>query len=137
MSCNNIGSSNRLMYDNCAYQKRMYNSTSPFMYMMYQGKHENKNKCIKDKFWTKQCGELTNIESELKGISRPMSLCDQFKYNPNCERSKLCISTFDKDIPVILDSDVCPVVYNNLPKYTTPMYQLPSINNFCGYSKPF
>ena len=38
-------SSNRLMYDSCAYQKAINESTGPFSYAMYTGKYENCAKC--------------------------------------------------------------------------------------------
>ena len=38
-------SSNRLMYDSCAYQKAISESTGSFAYAMYTGKYENCAKC--------------------------------------------------------------------------------------------
>ena len=124
----NIGSSNRLLYDNCSYQKRLYESTSPLSYNLSQYKYENCNKCIYDKFWTPY--QLVDIETELRNQTRPLSHCDQFKYSPNCKKSGLCISTFDKAVPVVLAPEVCPIVYNNIPRYTSPGYNLPD-PNFC------
>lgn len=125
----NIGSSNRTMYDNCAYQKNLYESTSPLDFILYQGKFENCNKCVYDKFWVPY--QLVDIETELRNQNRPLSQCDQFKYSPNCRKSKLCLSTFDPSIPVVPAPEVCPIVYNNIPKQTTPGYVL-SNPNFCN-----
>lgn len=122
------GSSNRLLYDNCAYGKRLFESTSPLAYNTYQGKFENCNKCIYDKFWTPY--QLVDVESELWNINRPLSQCDQFKYSPNCPKSGLCTSTFDKSVPVVVVPDVCPIVYNNIPRTTGIGYALPD-PNFC------
>lgn len=119
----NIGSSNRLPYDNCAYQKELYESTSPLLYNLYEGKHENCKKCLYDKFW--RPFDLVDIESELKNITRPNTRCDQFKYDPKCKKSSSCISTFDKDIPVVFMADICPIIHNNIPKMTEPGYSLP------------
>lgn len=125
----NIGSSNRLIYDTCAYQKQLYESTSPLAYNLYQGKFENCNKCLHDKFWTPY--QLVDIESELRNQTRPVSSCDQFKYTPGCKRSGLCLSTFDRTVPIVLAPEVCPIIYNNIPKQTHPGFHLPN-PNFCN-----
>jgi hypothetical protein len=124
----NTGSSNRLMYDNCSFQRKTMESTAPLNYALYQGKFENCGKCIKDKFWTPY--QLVDIETELRNQTRPLSDCDQFKYNPNCKKSGLCMSTFDKSVPVVLAPEVCPIIYNNIPKQTHPGYTLPN-PEFC------
>ncbi len=124
----NIGSSNKSIYDNCNYQQRLYESTSPLEYRLYFGQAENCDKCIYNKYWVKY--DLVDIESELRNQVRPLSNCDQFKYSPDCKKSGLCISTFDKSVPVVLDPNVCPIVYNNIPKQTSPGYKLPN-PNFC------
>ncbi len=124
----NIGSSNRLLYDNCSYQKNLYESTSPMAYRLYFGAQENCNKCIADRFYTKY--QLVDIETELRNQTRPLSDCDQFKYSPNCKRSGLCLSTFDKSVPVVMAPEVCPIVYNNIPRQRSPGYHLPD-PNFC------
>ncbi|MCJ7638247.1 MAG: hypothetical protein MUO21_12220, partial [Nitrososphaeraceae archaeon] len=66
------------------YQKKLYESTSPLMYQLEFSKHENCNKCVFNRFWTKY--QLVDIESELKNLNRPLSNCDQFKYHPNCKK---------------------------------------------------
>ena len=124
----NIGSSNRLMYDNCAYSKQLHESTSPLNYRLYQGAHENCNKCRHDKFWTPY--QLVDIETELKIMNRPLSKCDQFKYYPNCKKSAMCLSTSDKSVPVVYAPEVCPIVYNNIPRQTHPGFKVPK-GNFC------
>ena len=124
----NIGGSNRLSYDNCSYQKKIYESTSPLSYNLYQGKFENCNKCLYDRFWTPY--QLVDIETELRNQTRPLSDCDQFKYSPECKRSGLCLSTFDSQVPVVLAPEVCPIIYNNITKPLTPGYHLPN-QNFC------
>ena len=125
----NIGSSNRQKYDNCNYQKSLMESTSPLAYNMYQGKFENCSKCIYDKFWTSQ--ELVDVETELRGQNRPLSQCDQFKYNPHCRQSKMCTSTFDRNVPVVFAPEICPIVYNNIPKMRSTGIHLPN-PNFCA-----
>ena len=124
----NLGSSNRSIYDNCAYSKQLYESTSPLKYQLYQGKYESCQKCRYDKFWTPY--QLVDIETELRNQTRPLSKCDQFKYSPNCQRSGLCMSTFDPAVPVVLAPEVCPIIYNNIPRVTDPGFRLPE-QNFC------
>lgn len=119
----NIGASNRLLYDQCAYQKDLYESTSPLAYRLYHGAWENCSKCKFDKFWTPY--QLVDIESELRNQTRPLSHCDQFKYSPNCRRSGLCLSTFDPSVPIVPAPEVCPIIYNNIARPVHPGYHLP------------
>jgi len=125
----NIGASNRTIYDNCAYSKELYESTAPLGFTLYQGAYENCNKCIVDKFYRPY--DLVNIESELRNITRIVSKCDQYKYAPNCKSSRMCVSTFDKNIPKVPAPEVCPIVFNNIPKQTNPGYRLPC-NSICN-----
>ena len=120
----NTGSSNRTMYDKCAYQKRLHESTSPLAYQLYHGKFENCNKCVHDKFWTPYA--LVDVETELRNMTRPMSKCDQMKYNPACGKTDMCWSTFDESVPVVYAPEVCPIVHNNIEKVTDKGYTMPS-----------
>ena len=114
----NQGSSNRLIYDACAYDLKISDSTSPFTYRTYAGAYENCDKCKFDKFWRPFDAEMVDVESDLKNINRPATKCPTLKYNNKCSKSKTCISTFDKSAPVIFAPDVCPIVYNNIPRQT-------------------
>ena len=124
----NIGGSNRLKYDKCNYQKEINESTWPLMYQLYQGKFENCNKCIFNKVYFPY--DLVDIESELRNQTRPNSHCDQFKYNPNCKKSNMCISTYDNSVPKVAVPEICPIIYNNIQKSKTIGYRLPN-PNFC------
>lgn len=108
------GFSSRLPYDNCAYAQDLSQSVSPFAYQMYDGKFENCNKCIYEKFYRPTDGDVVDAESELRNITRRSSKCDVAKYNPNCKKSKSCTNTFDPSVPVVLAPEVCPIVFNNL-----------------------
>lgn len=130
----NTGSFNRQMYDNCNYEKRIYESTSPLDYMLYFGKHENCNKCKYDKFYVKYQPEIVNTESELKNLTRPLSDCDQFKYSPKCGKTGICTSTFHKSVPVVFAPEVCPIVHNNLPKVTCVGRRYPDLD-ICNIGK--
>lgn len=132
--CQNFGSSNRLIYDRCAYQKELYESTSPLAYRLYEGAQENCKKCMHNNEFYRPF-DLVDIESELLNITRPNTHCPQFKYNPNCKTSKLCTSTFSKDVPIVPAPEVCPIVFNNIPRMTNKGYEDPS-QSFCGRFKP-
>lgn len=123
--CQNFGSSNRLRYDRCAYQKDLYESTAPLSYSLFEGKFENCKKCMQDnKFY--RPFDLVDVESELKNITRPNTHCPHLKYNPNCKKCKICWSTFDKTVPIVPAFDVCPIVFNNIPRMRHPGYNVPS-----------
>lgn len=125
----NYGASNRLLYDACYVQKRTFESTQPLNYYIYMDAHENCGKCKSNRLYYRQDPELVDIETELRNQTRPHSRCDNFKYTPDCKRSGLCTSTFDKNIPVVPDPNICPIVYNNIRRRTTPGYTIPSTKN--------
>lgn len=132
-TCQSIGTFNRLNYDNCAYDKRLQESTSPLSYQMSRYKFENCARCTYN--GTQYAPfDLVEEESELKGISRPATRCPSRLYNPMCKRSNICWSTYDKDVPVVYPANLCPVVCNNIKKMRTPGYTLHK-RDYCG--KPY
>jgi len=126
MNSGNAGEFNRLIYDNCEYQTRLQESTSPFSYVMYEGKFENCQKCVFDNFY--RPFDLVDIETELQNRTRIGSKCPNRKYDPRCAKSATCTSTFDKSVPVVFAPEVCPIVKNNIPRTTNNGYSLPEIN---------
>jgi len=117
----NLGAYNRLSYDNCAYQKRLQESTTPLLYRLYEGQFENCGKCTyKNQFW--RPFDLVDIETELKGLTRPNTKCPQFEYSPTCKKSQICTNTFDNSNPVVLAHEVCPIIKNNINKITNVGY---------------
>ncbi len=81
-------SSNRLIYDKCAYDRKLKESTSPLDYNLYGGKFENTAKC-RIEFGTVggngvsiHSGNLVDLESELRGQTRLNSLCPSTRYDP-------------------------------------------------------
>ena len=62
---NKQGGSTRLRYDECAYRKELCESTSPYAWMMYNGKFDNEQKCRKDKYWRPFDPEVVDVESDL------------------------------------------------------------------------
>lgn len=127
----NIGSSNRLIYDECDYRTSIAESTAPITYQLYFNKHEHCNRCVDQKLYPKFDTQIVDVESELLNINRPNSRCPSKKYNPNCKASKSCYSTFEPDAPVILAPELCPIIYNNIPKVTDPKTRLPG-KDLCG-----
>jgi hypothetical protein len=79
-------SSNRLCYDKCAYQTKLYQSTSPLDYALYQGKYENKGKCrfefgvVGGNGVSQYAGNMVDLESELRGQTRLNSQCPSSKF---------------------------------------------------------
>lgn len=87
-------SSNRLIYDTCAYTKKIDESVSPLAYVLNPMKYENCNKCrhefglVGGPAVSHIQGNLVDLENDLRGATRELSLCPSKKYNPT------------KDIPV-------------------------------------
>lgn len=122
----NAGGFSRLEYDNCAYQKKLFQSVSPLEYQMYAGKFENCDKCTlnKDQFWRPFDREIVDAESELTNRTRRATRCPQFKYGPLCKKSCGCTSTFDRSNPIVMPQEACPIVRNNIPKILHKGYRL-------------
>lgn len=85
-------SSNRLIYDTCAYKKLLDQSTGPFSYAMYPGKYDNCAKCrielgqVGGNGVSIYSGNLVDLESDLRGQTRVASLCPKNKYQPMCKK---------------------------------------------------
>lgn len=131
MSYSTQGASNRQIYDCCAYAQALQQSVDPLQYDLYFGAVENCNKCIDKKAWFKQDKEIVDIESDLWNITRPLTKCDGYKYNPNCKTGPNCVSTFDPNAPRVLSPSLCPIVYNNIPIQNNPGYTVPDPANIC------
>ena len=131
------GGFTRDIYDRCAYQKRIYESTSPLALKMYGGFYENCNKCLynENSFWRPFDPEIVDAESELKNITRRQTRCPQYKYSPTCKKSCLCTNTFDPRNPIVMPQEVCPIVHNNIPRMYGPGYTLQT-EPFCTNRVP-
>ena len=81
-------SSNRLIYDECAYKKTLQQSTDPLEYVLYTGKYENTAKCrvelgsVGGNGVSLFNGNLVDLESDLRGQTRQASQCPTKKYGP-------------------------------------------------------
>ena len=93
MSISNIGGSNRSLYDNCAYQKYLYESVSPLSYVTDFSKYENCSKCrvefgvVGGTNVSHNKLSLVDIENDLFNITRKNSKCPSKKYEPKCSKS--------------------------------------------------
>lgn len=83
-------SSNRLIYDTCAYKKELDQSVGPLSYVLNPIKFENCNKCrmelgvVGGTAVSQIKGNLVDLENDLYGITRSASLCPAKHYIPNC-----------------------------------------------------
>ena len=88
-------SSNRLMYDSCAYKTSINQSVSPLEYQMNPIKFENCNKCrhelglLGGPSVSHIQGNLVDLETDLRGITRKASLCPSKKYQSPCSTGDL------------------------------------------------
>jgi hypothetical protein len=79
------------MYDSCAYEKSLQQSTSPLDYALYTGKYENTAKCriefglVGGNGVSQYSGNLVDLESDLRGQTRAATLCPCKKYGPECK----------------------------------------------------
>ena len=89
-------SSSRSFYDNCAYVQKTKQSESVGDYMMYPGKYYSDNACrnelglVGGNDVSLFKGNMVDLESDLRGITRDLSLCSASKYKPQCNRCSKC-----------------------------------------------
>lgn len=83
-------SSNRLIYDTCAYKKSLDQSVGPLSYLLNPIKYENCSKCrmelgiVGGTDVSQIKGNLVDLENDLRGQTRAASLCPSHHYQPNC-----------------------------------------------------
>lgn len=84
-------SSNRLIYDTCAYKKELDQSTGPLSYTLNPIKFENCSKCrmelgvVGGTAVSHIKGNLVDLESDLRGQNHPTTHCPSKKYQPQCK----------------------------------------------------
>ena len=114
-------SSNRLIYDKCAYATEIKESTRPLEYFLFKGKYENGEKCSISEFPNiLEFGNRADVENELYGLNRVGTLCPSLKYNPTNNYKGYNYS------PPRMCESIYKITPNNLEKPTTNM--LKSIN---------
>ena len=120
-------SSNRLIYDKCAYATEIKESTSPLEYYLFKGKYENCKQCPAGDFTNVvEFGSRADVENELYGLSRPGSLCPSLKYDP----------TKEFKLPEFSPNKMCENIHyitpNNLEKPKSNMLNEKNLGiNFC------
>ena len=121
------------LYDKCQYQRTLNESVSPLQYQLMFAKYENCNKCVYDdkSFFVKYSPNIVDTESELKNITRRYSKCPQYKYNPGCKKSCHCTSTFDRNVPKVMAQEICPIIFNNIPRVNDRGYRLNDVGPSC------
>jgi hypothetical protein len=83
---------NHLMYDTCAYQKALKQSTGVGAYQLYPGKYNNCRKCrmelglVGGNAVSLYKGNLVDLESDLRGQTRAASMCPSHKFQPRCKQ---------------------------------------------------
>ena len=120
-------SSNRLIYDKCAYATEIKESTSPLEYNLFKGKFENCKQCPTGDFTNVvEFGARADVENELHGLSRPGTLCPSLKYNPNNN-----FKTPDFSPPAMCEN-IHYITPNNLEKPNSTMLNEKNLGiNFC------
>jgi hypothetical protein len=126
-------SSNRLIYDDCASEQQITDSTSLLNYYFYKGKFENCSECNVRRLELNEPPRkgklsLVEIESDLDGRNRPATKCDNHKFSKNCDINGFCINGKDPRIITNNPPDVCfypGLAWNNIKKVTDPGYRLP------------
>jgi hypothetical protein len=109
-------SSNRLIYDKCAYATEIKESTGSLEYNLFKGKYDTCEKCEIGDFPAElEFGPRADTESELHGLTRPNTKCPSLKYdmaqgfqNPSLTPAKTC-------------ENIYYITPNNLEKPTSNM----------------
>ena len=109
-------SSNRLIYDKCAYASEIKESTGSLEYNLFKGKYDTCEKCAIGDFPAElEFGPRADTESELYGLTRLNTKCPSLKYdqaqgfkNPSLTPAKTC-------------ENIYYITPNNLEKPTSNM----------------
>lgn len=122
----NNGSSARSKYDRCIYRQDLQLATDPFDYIMDADPYENWSRCAasETQVWKPVDTEIVDVESEIRGLGRPLTQCKSCKYDPRCRTHlshtpfisgpmRPCISTFDPENPIVIPPYACPITFDN------------------------
>lgn len=77
---------NRLKYDKCAHVEQIRMSQTPLTYIMDPSRFENENPCrhefglVGTPSVSVISGNMVDLESDLRGITRPASECSSLQY---------------------------------------------------------
>ncbi len=103
-----FSSLSRGMYDDCAYKRRLHESTSPLMYQINPIAYESCTKC--HQAYPGFIGSLggqgfgigpnrVDIDSDLRGQTRLLTKCPSHKYNPNSYKFCGACGNCDQGLP--------------------------------------
>lgn len=110
MSYAGYGADDSINMDCCKYNQDVRMKTAAFHNRTYFGQGENCNRCSTGgKVYFKQDKEIVESESDLRGLTRPLSKCDAYKFRYGEM----------KDAPVVVPPSMCPIIYSNLQRPTT------------------
>jgi len=124
-------SSNRLIYDKCAYAATVKESTGPLEYNLFKGKYELCKKCDVGDFTNSlEFGSRADTESELYGLNRPGTRCPSLKFDPTKEYKNPDFS------PAKMCENIYYITPNNLEKPTSNMLNEKNLGlNSCDLPK--
>lgn len=83
---------NRLIYDDCAYDKSLKQSTDPLSYVINPIKYENCEKCrpelglVGGTSVSHISGNMVDLENDLRNQVRPNTHCPSYKWLPTKDR---------------------------------------------------
>ena len=86
-------SSNRIRYDKASHQQMILRSTAPAEYMLDPVRYNHEQKCrheiglVGGTAVSHVNANLVDVESELRGQTRPLTLCPEREYLPQKETS--------------------------------------------------
>jgi hypothetical protein len=124
-------SSNRLIYDKCAYATEIKESTSPLEYNLFKGKFENCKQCpVGDYPNIVEFGSRADVENELHGLTRRGTKCPSLKFNPDDKFKYAELS------PAKMCENIYHITPNNLEKPTSNLLNEQNLGiNFCQVPK--
>lgn len=112
---------NRMTYDHCRYSRELNGNTSILGYLLDNQKFEHPDKCrhtlglLGGATISQVKGNLVDMESELKGITRLLSQCTESKAKPL------------EQTPYILNDKTSPIDTTKLHLPTCQMFTYPSV----------
>ena len=136
------GKFTRKMYDGCAFQQNLKQSTDPLEHILDLSKYVNYNNICRPVGRAPQnAAQLVDIESSLMGIDKTASYCDSGKH-PFCG-SRGCLLTKDPRVAPFITPYACErgydgenaVITTNIKSPRNPGYTLPGDNKYNGYKQ--
>lgn len=100
-------SSNKLIYDNCAYSLRINDNKDVFQYQVFRPKYENCTKCKTANENDRQfIANRVDLESDLKDQTRLSTLCPSKKFLPCGFGGQDACKTYPTITPYLCERDI-------------------------------